>query len=139
MSQKLPDSLSARVQLLREKLNLTTEELSTKSYLDLSTIQDIEEGRETFLSTTTRQKLSKALRISAKTLKDVEKTPKQPAVSKECLDYIKNNILEGNFDNNTCPKCNSKLICKIVTLKDLYDNEVDHPKARCIKCPFQIK
>lgn len=139
MEKDLPKTLSNRVQFFREKINLSRKKLAEISNIELSTINNIEEGTDTFLSTTIRQRLSKALKIPSYILKEVENKPIDDKIPTETIDAIKENILAGNLENNTCPKCHDLLVCRIVTLYDLEDNPVEHPKARCKKCPFQIK
>lgn len=140
MKKDLPNTLAGRVQYLRELNNLSKEQLATSSNLQLSIINDIEEGRDIFLSVTVRQKLSKALRVSLNTIKEVEKKVSNiEYTDQDVIDNIKFNILSGKLEGHNCPKCNNPLICKTVTLRDLEDNPVIHPKARCKKCPFQIK
>lgn len=139
MQKNLPKTLALRLQLFRSSANLSIEKLANITNIDAATICDIEEGRDTFLSTTTRQKLSKALKISSNLLKDVEVLPKKSEVPKETINYLKEMILSDLSDGLRCPKCNNKLNCKTVTLYDLENNPVRHPKARCNKCPFQIK
>ena len=139
MKDNLPDSLSRRIQHLRELNNLSVEELADASNLDVSVITDIEEGKDIFLSVTTRQKLSKALKVPSMVLKEVEKPLEVSSVDTEAIELIKYNILQGKLDNQICPKCGNTLICKIVTLLDLDNIPVKHPKAKCTKCPFQIK
>lgn len=139
MKNQLPKTLARRLQHLREANNLTREGLSKKSRVKISIINDIEEGKDTFLSVTTRQNLSGALKIPASTLKEVEKAPPKTAIRPEIIDNIKYNILSGILNENKCPKCNNDLICKVIILYDLEDKPVKMPKARCNTCPFQIK
>lgn len=139
MNEKLPDTLAGRVQHLREKNNLTIEKLANISNLKPSEIIDIEEGKDIFLSAGIRQKLSKALKVPARILKEVEKEQTRVEVDPQIIENIKIDILTGKLENNRCPKCGSLLICKIVTMYDLEDRPVRHPKARCEKCPFQVK
>ncbi|MGD9580490.1 MAG: helix-turn-helix domain-containing protein [Vampirovibrionia bacterium] len=139
MKKELPKTLARRLQFLRESNNLTIENLAKKSRVKAAVINDIEEGRESFLSVTTRQNLSTALKVPASVLKEVEKIPQKAVVDQNLIDNIKYNILSGQLENNKCPKCNSNLSCKIITLYDLEDQAVQVPKARCQQCPFQIK
>lgn len=139
MKEKLPNTLATRISFLREKLNLSQEKLAEISNIDLSTIHEIEEGRDIFLSPGIRQRLSKALRVAANVLKEVEIQPQPIETQSEAIDNLIRNILAGNLTNNYCPECKSLLNCKIVTMYDLEDNAVKHPKAICSKCPFQIK
>jgi transcriptional regulator with XRE-family HTH domain len=139
MKKDLPKTLAGRVQHLREVLDISSERLAELTNVDLSTINGIEEGKEIFLSTTVRQRLAKALRISSSVLKEVEKPPVNTQVPEEILEELKERILAGQLTNNRCPICHSSLNCKLVTLYDLENRPVNHPKANCSKCPFQIK
>lgn len=126
----------------REKAGFSQSGLANKANIDLSVIEDIESGRDLFLSATTRQKLAIALKLSPKKIKSLEKHPenhvKEYEIS-EKTEELKLNILEGRLRGNKCPQCESELICRVAVMYDLEDNEVKHPKARCSKCPFQIK
>ena len=60
----------------------------------------------------------------------------------EYFAHIKDIILEQAHNPNIeikCPVCGEILITRIAKLYDLEDNLMLHPKARCPKCPFQIK
>jgi len=137
--EQLPKTLALRVQYFRDKYNISKESLASLSNVDLTLINNIEEGIETFLSTTIRQRLAKTLKISANTLKEVEKHPPKTEIPLEKIQDLKENILAGKLEDNYCPVCNNLLICKLLTMYDLEDNPVKHPKARCSKCPFQLK
>jgi transcriptional regulator with XRE-family HTH domain len=139
MKKKLPGTLAGRIQHLRESSNLSPGELAARSNIDISIVTDIEEGKEIFLSAGIRQRIAKALRIPAAVLKEVELNPPKEEPPAETVTAIKMNILSGRLNDNHCPKCGNLLNCKIVTMYDLEDIPVKHPKARCSKCPFQIK
>lgn len=135
-------SLAHFVVSKREALGLTQEELADKSSLSLSEIKSIEEGYELFLSTTIRQKLAKGLKTENKEIKKYESKTTFNLVTKTKNEEIKEQILlnykNPNFEIK-CPVCNSKLIFRVAKLYDLEDNLMLHPKARCSKCPFQLK
>ena len=57
----------------------------------------------------------------------------------EQMVFIKNQILSNDVEDLECPVCGSKLITRIAKMYDLEDNLILVPKARCEKCPFQIK
>ena len=131
-------SLSQFVQQKREKLGLSATELAKKCHMKLSLIEEIEAGKELFLSTTIRQNLAKGLRCSADEIKVLEKSFENKFVEENIIYELKQRILKGEKDL-ICPKCNSLLITRIAKMYDLEDNLMLHPKARCTKCVFQIK
>lgn len=139
MKNTLPETLARRVSYLREMLNLTREELASKSNLEMELIDSIEDGTETFLSNGIRQKIAKGLKISPNILKQVEKKPIIKNVTKEETEAIESLILQGKTEDLSCPQCGKALIAKVLTLYDLYDKPMKHAKARCSQCPFQIK
>ena len=125
----------------REKLNLTQAELALNSGLEIEQIYSIEQGYETFLSTTIRQKLAKGLKIENKEIKKYEKHTDFHLAQKNKMDKIRELILLNSSNPNfeiKCPVCGEKLITRIAKLYDLEDNLVLRPKARCSKCPFQL-
>ena len=132
-------SLAQFVSTTRENIGLSQKGLANKSNLELSIIEKIESGQELFLSTTIRQKLAKGLKIDGKVLKALEKQPDTRKFSQEYIEELKLRIKEGQLSGNICPVCKSELVCRIAVMYDLEDNPVKHPKARCSKCPFQIK
>ena len=124
----------------REKLGLSQTGLAKKSALPLKTIEDIESGQELFLASTIRQKLANGLKLKPADIKPYEKHPDLSLLpDNEISLYIKNQILAHDVENLECPVCGSKLITRIAKMYDLEDNLVLVPKARCTKCPFQIK
>lgn len=126
----------------RENAGYSQKGLAVKANLDISIIEDIESGRELFLSTPTRQKLATALKISAQKIKSLEKQPDTSEVDfilADKIEGIKLEILEKGLKGHTCPICGAGLICRVSVMYDLEDNVIRHPKAYCSKCPFQIK
>jgi len=125
----------------REKLGYTKKRLAERAGLELSLIDNIEEGQELFLSSTVRQKLAKALKIDGKKIKALEKEIKigENLPLAEYIEEVKLRILTGVLTGNVCPKCKSELKCRIAVMYDLEDNQIKHPKANCPKCPFQIR
>lgn len=133
-------SLSQFVSEKREKLGLSQSGLAKRAGLELSEIEDIESGKELFLPTTFRQKLAKGLRVNLSDIKIHEKfIPSEFDKNEELLAEMRQLILEDEVESLRCPVCNSKLETRVVKMYDLEDNLVLHPKARCSKCPFQIK
>jgi len=134
-------SLAVFVSELREKLGLSQTGLAKKSALPLKTIEEIESGQELFLASTIRQKLAQALRLKPSELKQYEKNPNNFSLmpDTDLTVFIKNQILANDVADLECPVCGSKLITRIAKMYDLEDNLILVPKARCEKCPFQIK
>ncbi len=135
-------TLAQLVLQTREKTGYSRIGLATRANLDVSVIEDIEAGRELFLSATVRQKLAIALKLSPGKIKSLEKYPLAPVKNFEIADKteeLKLKILKGNLKDLACPECGENLICRVAIMYDLDDNMVRHPKARCSKCPFQIK
>ncbi len=133
-------ALAQFVSETREKLGLSQTGLAKKSALPLKMIEDIESGQELFLASTIRQKLANGLKLKPADIKQYEKHPDLSLLpDNEITLFIKNKILAHDIENLECPVCGSKLITRIAKMYDLEDNLVLVPKARCTKCPFQIK
>ena len=103
----------------------------------METIEDIEAGKDLFLSVTTRQSLAKILRCEPDEIKKYEKDFSSYTISQEIIDSLKELILNG-AGGLKCPKCGAPLITRIAKLYDLEDNLMLHPKAHCSKCSFHI-
>ena len=121
----------------REELGLTINGLSLAANVPVTEIEELEEGRELFMSVTTRQALAKILKCEAHEIKALEKDISDAIISPEIIDSLKQLILNG-AGGLKCPKCGANLVTKIEKMYDLEDNLVLHPKAHCSKCPFQI-
>lgn len=134
-------TLAQLISSVRENKGLSQKGLAIRAYVDLSVIEGIESGQELFLATSIRQKISKALNLDPKIIKSLEKQVKfsDEEISPDYIEELKLKILEGNLNGNICPVCKSELICRVITMYDLEDNPVKRPKARCSKCPFQIR
>ena len=135
-------TLSQFVIAKRESLGLTQEELALKCSIDINVLKSIEQGFDLFLATTIRQKLAKGLRIDNKELKLYESKTNFNYTNSVNMDEIRELILM-NYTNPdfkiNCPICGEKLHTRVAKLYDLEDNLVLRPKARCSKCPFQLK
>lgn len=123
----------------REQEGYSQSGLAKRANLKIEVVENIEAGQELFLATTVRQKIAKALKLDTKDIKVYEKQFKETEPSKETIESIKQEILSGNLENLKCPKCNSNLIARVAEMYDLEDILIKHPKARCSKCPFQLK
>ena len=132
------DTLAQFVQQKREALGLTPFGLSKKCNVPAVIIEEIEAGRELFLSVTVRQNLAKGLRCLAEELKKLEKDFEFEQVPMEVMDVLKQRILNGEIELY-CPKCKSPLKVKIEEMYDLEDNLVYAPRGYCTKCVFQLK
>lgn len=130
-------TLAQFVQQQRDNLGLSPKGLAIKSGLELALIEDIEAGKELFLSVTVRQNLAKGLKCHPEEIRRLEKDFRNNFVSLQMIDSIKELILNG-AGGLKCPKCDAPLITKVEKMYDLEDNLVLHPKAHCSKCVFQI-
>lgn len=133
-------SLAIFVSELREKLGLSQTGLAKKTALPLPLIEDIESGQELFLASTIRQKLARGLKLNPAEIKIYEKRPNLSLLpDNEQTIFLKEKILSNDVADIECPVCGSRLITRIAKMYDLEDNLILVPKARCEKCPFQIK
>ena len=65
------ESLAEFIQVRREKVGLSITGLANKTNIKLEILEDIESGKELFLSVTQRQQLARVLKCSHKELKIV--------------------------------------------------------------------
>ena len=135
---KLMKTLAQFIQQKREDIGFSTKGLAMATNLPLDTIEDIESGKDLFLSVTVRQNLAKILRCAPEEIKKFEKDFNNHIVSDQIIDSLKELILNES-GGLKCPVCGSPLITRIQKLYDLEDNLMLHPKAHCTKCSFQIK
>lgn len=131
-------TLAQFIQKKRDNLGLSPKGLAMKTNLDLNLIEDIEAGKELFLSVTVRQTLAKYLKCSPDEIKKLEKDFDNQITSDEIIESLKELILNG-AGGLKCPLCGANLITRIQKLYDLEDNLMLNPKAHCTKCSFQIK
>lgn len=132
------ETLASFVQKTRDNLGMSAKGLAMRSNIELSVIEDIESGKDLFLSSTVRQKLAKALRCSLDELIALERGYKDIHVSDDVIMSIRQKIL-NHEKNIPCPKCGEPLVVRIAKFYDLEDNLVLQPKAHCSKCVFQLK
>ena len=130
-------TLAQFIQKKRDDLGLSPKGLALQTNLDLELIEDIESGKDLFLSVPVRQVLAKVLKCSPDEIKALEKDFQLPVTSVEIIDSLKELILNG-AGGLKCPVCGAPLVTKIEKMYDLEDNLVLHPKAHCSKCVFQI-
>lgn len=136
------ETLALLISGTREKLGYSQTGLAVKGNIDISLIDDIESGRELFLSITVRQKLASALKLSPQKIKSLEKLPKSSekdfVVANE-IEELRLRILHEGLKGHKCPVCREDLVCRVSVMYDVENNVINHPKAACSKCPFQIK
>lgn len=131
-------SLAEFVQSNREKAGYSVQGLADKINIAINVLEDIESGRELFLSVTQRQKLAKVFKCSIKDIKQYEREYQFDNIPIEVIDDLKTKIL-NHKTGLKCPICNEPLITRIARMYDIEDNLVLQPKAHCVKCVFQIK
>ncbi len=132
------ESLAEFIQKKREKAGLSIFGLSNKTNIKPEILEDIESGKELFLSVTQRQQLARVLKCSPQELKAREKDYRFEVINDDIIDDLKRKILNRET-NLRCPICGEPLITRIAKMYDLEDNLVLQPKAHCVKCIFQIK
>ena len=132
------ESLAEFIIKKRENAGLSISGLANKTNIKLEILEDIEAGKELFLSVTQRQQLARVLKISPKELKEHERSYEFQEISDDVIENLKTQILNHKTDLY-CPMCGEPLITRIAKMYDLDDNLVLQPKAHCVKCVFQIK
>ncbi len=130
-------TLAQFIQQQRDNLGLSAKGLAMQANLPFDTIEDIESGKDLFLSVTVRQNLAKVLRCAPEEIKKYEKDFNNHIVSDQIIDSLKELIL-NEAGGLKCPVCGAPLVTRIQKLYDLEDNLMLHPKAHCSKCSFQI-
>jgi transcriptional regulator with XRE-family HTH domain len=140
----LGSTLARRVAQLRDFRNMTVRDLAKASRFSVTRIDDIEQGLETWLSSTDRQILAKALNIEPSLLQEVERRAKLSHDNYDALlvaahqQHLADAILGGARDLE-CPNCGGTLKCSVQEGFDLEEKPIRFPKAFCLKCPFILK
>lgn len=132
------DTLASFIQKTRDDLGLSAKGLALKSNIKLSVIEDIESGKDLFLSVTVRQKLAKALKCEPDDLLKLERGYQDIVIGEDVINNIKQKILQRSKEIY-CPRCGALLVTRIAKMYDLEDNLILKPKAHCSKCVFQLK
>ena len=132
------ETLAEFIQKTREDLGLSAKGLALKSNIKLSIIEDIESGKDLFLSVTVRQKLAKALKCEPEQLLKHERVYQDIIIGDDVINSIRQKILHREKEIY-CPRCGALLVTRIAKIYDLEDNLVLRPKAHCSKCVFQLK
>ncbi len=131
-------SLAEFIQTKREKAGYSLSGLANRASISIETLEDIESGRDLFLSVSVRQKLARVLKCSPSEIKKYEREYEFEIITDDVIENLKNRILRRET-NLRCPMCGEPLITRIAKMHDLEDNPVLEPKAHCVKCIFQIK
>jgi transcriptional regulator with XRE-family HTH domain len=137
---QLAPTLAQRVLQLRELRNMTVKDLAKYCRFSAKRIEDIEAGLETWLSTSDRQLLAKALVVEPIVIQEVETRPQLgDSLEKELrLREIEQLVLEGRRDLE-CPDCGHTLKCSVQDAYDLEGNAIQFAKAFCVQCPFILR
>lgn len=136
----LAPTLAQRVGQLRDFRNMTVRDLGKLSRLGIIRIEEIEAGMESWLSSTDRQLLAKALSVEPSLLLEVEARPKLDESEALRLEResLAEAILEGARDLE-CLECGGTLKCSIQEGYDIEGKPVAFAKAFCVSCPFVLK
>lgn len=132
------DTLASFIQKTREDLGMSAKGLAVKSNVKLAVIEDIESGKDLFLSVTVRQQLAKALKCTPDDILAFERGYQDIVISEDVINNIKQKILQRSKEVY-CPRCGALLVTRIAKMYDLEDNLVLKPKAHCSKCVFQLR
>jgi transcriptional regulator with XRE-family HTH domain len=141
--EQLGSTLARRVFRLREIRNITQKELSKRSRFTIERIQDIESGVETWLSSSDRQLLARALVVDPYILQEVEtRSLIDPLSEGNKLELIHADIADSiltGMRELECPICGDILRCRLQEGLDMQGQVIYLPKAFCQKCPFVLK
>lgn len=132
-------SLAQFISETREKAGLSRSGLVNKTALSHELIDDVETGKVLFLSTTERQRIASALKISPSAIIKYEKTYHEVFDGDTLFETeAKRKAAEGETDI-FCPVCGTKLVIRKINRFDIEDNPVIDYKISCPKCPYTIK
>lgn len=137
---QLAPTLAQRVFQLREFRNLTVKDLARFARMTVKRVEEIEAGMESWLSSTDRQKLAKALNVEPYRLEEVEARyyRDDAAMIKAGNEQLTLSILAGYRDLN-CPECGHNLKCSVQEAFDLEEKPIRMAKAFCLKCPYVLR
>jgi transcriptional regulator with XRE-family HTH domain len=141
---ELAPTLARRLLQLREFRNMTVLDLAKLSRLGTDRIDDIEQGLETWLSTTDRQVLARALVVDPRLLQEVEKRAviETDYRNEESILLSQKQLIEAILNGARdleCPNCGGTLKCSIQDALDIEGQPIAFPKAFCVKCPFILR
>ena len=89
------ESLAEFIQKKREKAGLSITGLANKSNIKLEILEDIESGKELFLSVTQRQQLARVLKCSPQDLKMREKDYQFDIIGDEVIDNLNRSLVKA--------------------------------------------
>ena len=130
----LTKSLAQFISETREKAGLSRSGLVNKTALSQELIEDIETGKVLFLSTTERQRIASALKISPSAIKKYEKTYHEAFDRDTLFESDAKRRMEEGETEIFCPICGTKLVIRRINRFDIEDNPVTDYKASCPKC-----
>ena len=120
-------SLAEFIHTRREKIGYSVSGLADRAGISIEFLEDVESGKELFLSVTQRQKLARVLKCSPNEIKKYERSYEFNVISDDVIDEIKSKILRHET-NLKCPLCGEPLITRIARMYDLEDNLLlSHP------------
>ena len=90
-------SLAEFITEKREKAGYSIYGLADRASIDINILEDIESGRELFLSVTVRQKLARILKCSPADIKKHEKEYEFEIVSDDKIEELKSKINELTY------------------------------------------
>lgn len=124
---------------------MTIKDLAKGTRFSVQRIEDIEAGIETWLSSSDRQLLAKALIVEPGLLQEVEartsaahQMPESRMFDQETARELGRVILNGARELE-CPDCGGTLRCNVEVGLDIEGHEIRMPKAFCTKCPFTLR
>ncbi len=145
IDHQLAPTLARRIVQVREIRNMTVLDLATLANFTVKRVEDLESGLETWLSSTDRQRLAKALSIEPALLKDVEQRhseiaplPESHMLNAETAERLAQDILDG-IGGLKCPDCGSELKTNVIDGFDMDGFPTQFAKAFCVKCPYVLR
>jgi transcriptional regulator with XRE-family HTH domain len=141
----LAPTLARRILQVREFRNMTVVDLASLSNFPIKRIEELESGLETWLSSTERQRLAKALSVEPSLLKEVEQRanetapiPESKMLDAATAEQLGQDILDG-LENLKCPDCGASLTTSVIDGLDMDGHPTQFAKAFCVKCPYVLR
>ena len=141
----LAPTLAQRVNQLRDFRNMTVKDVARAARFTVKRVEDIESGIETWLSSSDRQLLARALSVDPALLHDVEErmiaghqVRESHMLNRATNRQLSESILDG-YKELECPDCGGILKCSIQEGIDIEGRPIFFPKAFCLKCPFTLR
>jgi transcriptional regulator with XRE-family HTH domain len=141
----LAPTLAQRVNQLRDFRNMTVKDVARAARFTVKRVEDIESGIETWLSSSDRQLLARALSVDPALLQEVEErviaghqVRESHMFNQATNRQLCESILDG-LRELECPDCGGTLKCSIQEGIDIEGRPILFPKAFCMKCPFTLR